>query len=60
VKQIVFDAQTKETTAIEVPDIEILTVEQVPDIKEQAIAEINAATTLAGVKAAFIKFIEAS
>jgi hypothetical protein len=30
------------------------------DIKAQAIEEINSATTIAGLKAAMLKFIEAS
>ena len=59
-KQLNFNAQTGETTIIEVPDIEIQTIEQTIDIKAQAIAEIESATTVSALKSAMLKFIEAS
>lgn len=57
--KIIFNAQTGETTIIEVPDEEMPVVEEIIDIKAQAIEEIESATTIAGLRAAMLKYVNA-
>lgn len=56
-KQIIYDAQTGEITTAEVSDVPA--IEPIKDTKAQAIEEIEAATTIAGLRAAMLKYVSA-
>ena len=53
-KQIVYDAQTKETTIIEVPDVEMPIIEVMSDPDVELATAISAATTLTQLKDALL------
>jgi LmbE family N-acetylglucosaminyl deacetylase len=57
-KQAEYNALTRETTIAEVPDVE-MPVTEVTDAKAEAIEAIESATTVAGLRAAMLNYINA-